>query len=366
METAEETRKAREAATGAPDEQGAWASRAFATTSSVRTFLLLAAALLAACAVGTFIPQGQPPAALEERFGPWLGRVLGTAGAGDLFRSWWFNGLLAALGFNLAACSLRRIRAARRRPGVFLVHAALLLILAGALVRGLSSERGLLQLKEGAWADSFEIGPRRHGFLPFRVRLDRFVVDHWEGAAHYLQVRVPILGIDSVVRAKVGERLRLGDDAELEALRFLPNFVLGPRGPDTRDQDPANPALELAYRRGGGERRLWTFARFPDMHQDMGGEARILYQFVPSRVRQFRSQVTLLRDEVEVKRGSLHVNQPLSHAGWTLYQFGFDRSDPTRSTLLVVRDPGVPLVYAGFAVLVAGLALNLRWGRFRP
>lgn len=364
METEEKTAEARGAA--APDGPGAWASQAFEAASSVRTFLLLAAALLAACVAGSLIPQGQPPAALDERFGPWLGRVAGALGAGDLFRSWWFNGLLAALSLNLAACSLRRIRAARQRPGVFLVHAALLLVLAGALVRGLSSERGLLQLKEGAWADSFEIGPRRHGFLPFRVRLDRFEVEHWEAPAHYLQIRVPVLGLDSVVRAKVGERLRLGAEAELEALRFLPNFVLGPRGPDTRDQDPANPALELAYRRGGSERRLWAFARFPDMHQDAGGEARILYQFVPGRVRQFRSQVTLLRDEAEVKRGTLHVNRPLSHAGWTLYQYGFDRSDPTRSTLLVVRDPGVPLVYAGFAVLVAGLTLNLPWRKLRP
>jgi predicted MFS family arabinose efflux permease len=45
----------------------------------------------------------------------------------------------------------------------------------------------------------------------------------------------------------------------------------------------------------------------------------------------------------------------MKYGGYTFYQTGYDPKDPTWTSLQVVRDPGVPLVYAGFAFLIAGL-----------
>ena len=61
------------------------------------------------------------------------------------------------------------------------------------------------------------------------------------------------------------------------------------------------------------------------------------------------------------------MNKPLRWKGFTLYQAGYDPENPGYSSLLVSHDPGVPLVYAGFLLLTAGLIWTfLRSFRRRP
>ena len=69
-----------------------------------------------------------------------------------------------------------------------------------------------------------------------------------------------------------------------------------------------------------------------------------------------------------VKQATLAVNSPLSYGGYTFYQYqaGYDRMGGAWTSLLVVRDPGVPLVFAGFAAMLAGIFLGLYvWPRKR-
>ena len=49
------------------------------------------------------------------------------------------------------------------------------------------------------------------------------------------------------------------------------------------------------------------------------------------------------------------VNHPLKFNGYTFYQSGYNPNDPSWTSLEVVRDPGVPLVYGGFVSLICGL-----------
>jgi cytochrome c biogenesis protein ResB len=51
----------------------------------------------------------------------------------------------------------------------------------------------------------------------------------------------------------------------------------------------------------------------------------------------------------------IKVNEPMSHAGWTLYQANYDPKDPSYSGLDAVRDPGVSWVFTGFALICAGV-----------
>ena len=49
------------------------------------------------------------------------------------------------------------------------------------------------------------------------------------------------------------------------------------------------------------------------------------------------------------------MNSPFSYKGYTFYQSGYNPQDLSWTSLQVVRDPGVPLVYAGFALIIGGL-----------
>lgn len=75
----------------------------------------------------------------------------------------------------------------------------------------------------------------------------------------------------------------------------------------------------------------------------------------PGGIRNFRSTVALAADGRAVCTGVIAVNAPLAWHGYTLYQSGYNPCDPGWTSLLVVRDPGVPVVYAGFAMVLTGL-----------
>ncbi len=58
--------------------------------------------------------------------------------------------------------------------------------------------------------------------------------------------------------------------------------------------------------------------------------------------------------------GHLEVNKPLNVNGWTIYQYGYDRSMGTKSQLSIlefVADPWLPVVYVGIYMILTGAVL---------
>jgi cytochrome c biogenesis protein ResB len=64
--------------------------------------------------------------------------------------------------------------------------------------------------------------------------------------------------------------------------------------------------------------------------------------------------VTALAGPVREK-AVITVNDPFTFGGWTFYQGNYDPRDPTYSGIQAVRDPGVPWVFLGFALISAGV-----------
>ena len=101
-----------------------------------------------------------------------------------VYGSWWFTSLWALL----AAAAVAYIAKRRMRlPSALALHAAFVLILAGALATRLSAERGMVHLRCGATVGTYSV-PDRHGNvselkLPFALRLDSFAVRYHDGTA---------------------------------------------------------------------------------------------------------------------------------------------------------------------------------------
>jgi len=70
--------------------------------------------------------------------------------------------------------------------------------------------------------------------------------------------------------------------------------------------------------------------------------------------RQFTSKLIVDGEKMETS-----VNHPLSYKGYSLYQMNYDRMGGRYSVLLVVRDPWLPFVYIGMALLAIGSVLLL-------
>jgi hypothetical protein len=278
--------------------------------ASTRTAVVLLGVIAAATILGTILPN---PIALEYVYG----RV-------------WFQALLGLLGLNLAACMVWRKRVGLARIWSLLTHLGILLVLVGALVTLVSSERGRIQLKPGMKTDRFvsEDPTRAHSQqgepLGFTVRLKDFrlafhpPVDRLytgtEGrnlgrAKLAREGETKLAGVDlRVTRVKLvpdagenagfveftapgGERRLVPADVgsvqeldsagaldpgklALKILRYEPYFTMR-KTPDGKSMEigsrgvmPENPALLVAVARGGEmQKPQWLFAKVPGHSQ---------------------------------------------------------------------------------------------------
>jgi len=243
------------------------------------------------------------------------------------------------------------------------VHVGLLIIIAGGLVSGLSGFREGLTLVKG-----------QEGPVPrseFRLRLDDFTTEYyagggvkaWKSTLTVLEKTGPVLSktievnhplsykgvsffqasygwdwdktsIEIWARKKndpaylkkltvrVGERRDLedGERTALSVTKFFPDFVLGAGNePQTRSNEPNNPAALIEGYRGEKFFSGWVFANYPDFSQTHG----------------------------------------TADSGLTFELKRFD-AEPV-SVIELVYDPGAILIWIGCALVMAGLGLAFYW-----
>ena len=66
-----------------------------------------------------------------------------------VYRSWWFNGLLALLAVNIGAAALTRWPWKRKHVGFVITHAGLIIFLGGCSAAFHYGTEGMLELHEG-------------------------------------------------------------------------------------------------------------------------------------------------------------------------------------------------------------------------
>ena len=305
--------------------------------AAIKLFFVLAALLVAAMIVATLAPS-----------------------AGGIYHTWWFAGLLAGLAVNIAACAWTRMsfRSFALRPGPIVAHLGMLLILGGGVVSAVWGRRGELTLREGD-SNCCTQKTTREWHLPFHVRLDNFRIER-EGVDHHrLIVHHTGQGwTESVDIVPGGTAALAAHGVTIRALRYVPDLTVdhGSGQVISRSDEPRNPALQIEVT-ASPVRRRWVFAKYPGFGHEGADPLEITYEHQPAAVKQFASAVTIMDGERVLTQGRLAVNSPLTFQGITLYQSGYDPDDPSVSILQVSKDPGVPVVYAGFTGLLIGLGL---------
>ena len=162
-----------------------------------------------------------------------LEQARGTAEAHRLvYGTWWFV-LLWALAAAVSLAVIVRRKLYRRMP-VFLLHAALLLILLGALLTRLTAESGSLHLRLDETLRRPVPEGTHAGALPFDITLTAFSVEHHPGTSAAADYRAEltiegdaaeqhVLSMNRIVRTH-GTRLLLGRfDADTKGVTLLVN-----------------------------------------------------------------------------------------------------------------------------------------------
>ena len=384
------------------------------TLTSIRLTVFLLLILAAMSVIGTVVPQNQPPNQYLIRFGEVWGKLLWLGGFTSVYFSLWFLGPISLLALNILACVVHglpqavkrtlqpltvetaltlperglitwpakvdphpRIAATlsrelghcrhetlpdqevyflergRFRPvGPYLIHVALLLILAGGLIGKFWGVDGQLSIAQGEVADTFQVGPQTEKPLNFQVRLDKFQVSYYEPGGSPKEFRSDLTFMEdgrevsratcrvnepvsfeglTLYQSSYGSRstgpirlkVQLGDlDQSIEAPLRQPTSLPGGQGKIIPIKVDGNlqgygPAVLLAFSSGSGHPEVfWILKDHPDLGEQPGP-----YRFTVESV-------------------------PLGY--YSVFQ--------------VKRDPGVAWVYTGFLLFLPGLYLAF----FRP
>lgn len=76
----------------------------------------------------------------------------------------------------------------------------------------------------------------------------------------------------------------------------------------------------------------------------------------------FKSKITVIEKGQPVLTKIVKVNRPLKYKGYAFYQASYDTKEFKWTGLEVVRDPGVPFVFAGFIMLNIGAIFTFYLG----
>ena len=142
---------------------------------SLKLALALILILVGLSLIATFIPQGQDPVFYEAQYRGY-GGLLVTLGVHRMFTSFLFL-LPAGLFFvNLLVCTIHRFitrvqSGARKRYGPDLIHVALLVLMAGAVVTFFGRNEAVVELRVG------QSVPVPGGYL---LTLDDFIFERYE------------------------------------------------------------------------------------------------------------------------------------------------------------------------------------------
>ncbi len=261
---------------------------------------------------------------------------------------------------------------------------------------------GRLELSEGK---VITVGKEGYAFLEG----EKFV-------PHLLIVRTK-KGLSFYVIAP-GHEIVIEDKLLLKALKFYPDFKYSVKEKIaySASNQPNNPALEIMVNYKGNEEKTYLFSKaessltYGDMviiyrylprnnlkilqpssikkkevvlasstrvilevngerkelllngEPLLAGDFLLAFKEVPREAKKFESLVRLYGPSSQVE-ARLKVNSPFSFMGYKLYQSDYDPDNPDFSGILVVKEPGEPILYFGFILILAGTVINLIYRR---
>jgi cytochrome c biogenesis protein len=207
--------------------------------ASLRFALILLVLIAAGSLLGTLIQQGAEPAEYAERYPVYIYKAISSLGLDDVYHAPWFYILIVFFGINLTLCTIDRFRrltgtekspslptedamtsmessffvegkdlsdakkalgprykvrtenasgavfekGACSRYGVYIIHGSIIMILLGSLIGLLAGYRGFMMLWEGETKDHITLRGREQKEVPlgFALKCNQFKVSFYPG-----------------------------------------------------------------------------------------------------------------------------------------------------------------------------------------
>ncbi len=389
--------------------------------ASVKLTVVLLLSLAATSIIGTIIPQKESPAAYLGEYGEFLYTVFSLFDFFDMYHSWWFQFLVLLLAINVVVCSLDRLSvtwkmtfvkipsfnlswfrslpyreefADNRSPehleriyepfvsrgfgysrvehtdkgfcifaekwrwtrlGVYAVHLSAILLLIGALIGSVFGFEGYVNIPEGEAANSIRL--RNTGGLhnlDFEIRCDDFNVTFY-GSGTPKEYR------SSLTILEQGERVLKKDIIVNAPLRYKGiNIFQSSYGTVA----PKEITLNFTSKETGMPyRKKTTMGDQFDIPEGMG--KFVVKDYMDSyNFRGHSIGETLIGVLTPNNRDPIDVILPLRFPSFDKMRNGdlvisvAGYKNRYFTGLQVTRDPGVPVVYSGFVVMIIGFLIT--------
>jgi len=258
-----------------------------------------------------------------------------------------------------------------RLPGMLLVHAGCILILAGGgwgsrmgyeirnKLFGIDTIRaGQMVIPEGQTINLVSLENSQDAAkLPFSIKLKDFRLEYYPTNL-LIQTHD---GRSWKVPVEFGKQVSLGDDlGAITVVKSFENFRIGIEGGNNVPVDDprpgSNPALEILVTQPDGQMsKKYVFELFPG-HSSPEDKFLMSYRRMPS---DYISELQVVRDGKVVGEKDIEVNHPLHYGGYHFYQHSYDAKGGQFTVLQVVSDTGLYIVYAGYWLLCLGVIWHL-------
>ncbi len=263
--------------------------------------------------------------------------------------------LLANLGWGI----LRHLSAGLRGSSLFLFnHVGVYVVAASALFGSGDVTRLDIWVREGELAWTGTEGRNRYE-MPFAVHLHRFTIEYFPAQLTLIdsrngEVLLPA-GTDPLT-------LRQGKGAMLDGYRVVVREATSAAPWSVPGDDPIPAANIHVTAPDGNTGEGWVSCGSSVMPPVFVSVGEVAFAMPVPRVRLYESRFTLVPPAGEPIETSVRVNAPYKFEGWWLYQKGYNvEGGPGArySQIEAVRDPWLPAVYAGLALMAVGSVLAI-------
>jgi cytochrome c biogenesis protein ResB len=262
-----------------------------------------------------------------------------------------------------------------RVPGLLLMHAGCILVLAGGMwgsraghefqKRFLGIEKirtGRMLIYEGHSDNKVYLGENQYKELPFSIGLKDFRMEYYEPA--HLEIEIAE-NQSKRIPAEVGEEFDLGDElGRAKIVRAFENFKMSiEEGKRVAFDDPrpgSNPALEIEMTDPNGQvTTQYVFSLMPGFGHTQS-KVKLTYNRPANRaISDYVSELEVVKDGQVVAEKDIEVNHPLYFGGYHFYQVDYDHQAGQFTVLSVQSDTGLKLVFIGYWALCIGILWHL-------
>ena len=386
--------------------------------SSVRLTVFLFLFLAVTSIMGTIIQQGLPMERYEALYGPGVFSALKFFNIFDMYHSWWFTTLLILLSINIIVCTSKQVPRIIRlispekkeiddtvfkssqirktfqsqkklsdierqaeilikslvgtpvktvkndtiyflaekgrysRLGMIFVHVSILLILAGGLTGTMLGFNGQMNIVEGEKSDTVILfGGKGTEKLGFDVRCDDFTVEFYESGMPK-EYKTDLTIIDDEKKVATGA-IRVNHPFTYKGLKLcqatygiagVSDFRMVAKNNKTGKETVLKPNIMKKVLLPGSN-ASFAIARFV-IDQGGMGPAVLGVLIEPGKA----------HDIFWIFQNGRNINQQ-QRSGFTFTLEDFSRLYYTG--IQVSKDPGVPLVWIGFCLIMIGFILSL-------